>query len=246
MIYLSGVTADKDGLETRLIEAGIGLMLNPGNSYRLRAHRYPWWAADNGCYAETPEKPFDEDRWIDQLGWLADRGTERCLFATAPDVYPDSRASLERGLPFAPILREMGFPVAIVAQGSEPIDYPWDEFDVLFIGGERNERHPRSEWKTSHDAEKLVHEGRRHGVAAHMGRVNSPYRLERAREMGCSSADGTFLKYRKRRLATDQGDERLGRGEAEIALWLEFLDHNPILWQWETPSHPNHRRQESR
>lgn len=240
MIYLSGVTNDR--IEALLIEEEIGLMLNPGNSYHLRAHRYPWFAADNGCYAESTEHPFDEDRWIDRLAWLAERGLSRCLFATAPDVYPDSKASLDRGMPYAPVLREMGYPVAIVAQGTHPgLAYPWSEFDCLFIGGERNEKNPDAEWKVSDGAAALVAEARSHGLWVHMGRVNSDERTERAHRMGCLSVDGTAIKYRKRRRAGEGDCERHLRGEAEIASWVRRANAQPTFWRHETPAHPNHR-----
>lgn len=234
VIYLTGVT--NDAIQDHLAAAGVGLMIQPGNSYHLRIGSYPYWAADNGCFNSR----WTEDRWIDWLSRTAP--DERCLFAVAPDVYPTSRESLDRGLSFVPLMREMGFPVAIVAQGSEPIRYPWEDFDCLFIGGQAQPHHPKSEWKVSAEAEQLVHEARRAGKWVHMGRVNSLWRIERAREMGCHSVDGTFLKWRRRRRASDTGDERLGRGGRELARWLWLLDHQPVLWQWETPSHPNHRR----
>ena len=186
MIYLTGVTNDKQ--EPHLIAAGVGLMVQPGSGYARRVLRYPAWAADNACYANR----FDEDKWID---WLYKLPNDGCLFAVAPDVYPDAEASLERGRPFFGIIREMGKPVAVVAQdGAENIDYPWDEFDCLFIGGKRTED-PRQEWKISEAAEGLAHRARNLGKWVHMGRVNSWKRVERAREMGCLSVDGTRLKY---------------------------------------------------
>ena len=127
-------------------------------------------------------------------------------------------------------------------QGSENIEYPWPDFDCLFIGGERNEAHPEREWKVSEDAARLVAEARSHGVWPHMGRVNSPTRVERAHRMGCLSVDGTFIKYRKRRRAGEGDHERHLRGEGEIAQWVDSINAQPTFWRHETPSHPNHRR----
>lgn len=235
MIYLSGVTNDRD--EPALIAAGIGLMVQPGNSYNLRVDRYPSWAADNGCFAGQ----WDEDT---HLAWLDALPREHCLFAVAPDVYPDATATLQRSRPYFGLIREMGFPVALVAQDyAQYLVLPWDDFDVLFIGGER--KTPASlEWKLSVEAERLVHAARSHGKWCHMGRVNSLTRMKRARAMGCNSADGTFIKYRRRRRVKDpQADTRDGRGANEIDEWGQWLWSNPTLplGPQEAPSLAVHR-----
>ena len=213
-------------------------MLNPGNSYHLRVERYPYNAMDNGCFGDK----FDEDKWMDRLAMLAEsEAARRCLFAVAPDVYPDAEASLERGLPFCPIIREMGLPAAIVAQdGAEDIDYPWEEFDAIFIGGARTEN-PDDEWKISQAAAEVVAEARSHGLWTHMGRVNSWERIEKAHRMGCQSVDGTYIKYRKRHRAGEGEDERHARGENELHRWTTSVAAQPTLWRHEGPSHPNHR-----
>jgi hypothetical protein len=232
VIYLSGVTSDRD--EPALIAHGIGLMCQPGNSYYLRADRYPFTAYDNGCFA---------GKWVEDehFAKLEAFPRDRCLFAVSPDVYPDALASLERGLQYAPLIREMGFPVAIVAQDdAERLSWPWDAFDVLFIGGEM--RKPAYlEWKMSAGAEELVKEARRHGKWVHMGRVSSLKRMKRARQMGCNSADGTFIKYRRRRRAGEDDTARDARGAAELAEWVAWLDRNRPLFEHETPSLPVHK-----
>jgi hypothetical protein len=232
VIYLTGVTNDTD--EPALIKAGIGLMAQPGNSYHLRIDRYPWWAADNGCFNDR----WTEDPW---MRWLEKLPRERCLFAVAPDVYADAQGSIDRGLPYMPIIRELGFPVALVAQdGAENLSLPWDEFDALFIGGEKK----NPEWKTSAAAEKVARRARGHGKWVHMGRVNSLLRMERARAMGCNSVDGTFIKYRRRKRATDNDGDRDLRGAGELALSGEWLAANPMLPPFSTfegHAHPIHR-----
>jgi hypothetical protein len=235
VIYLSGVTNDAD--EPKLIAEGIGLMLNPGNSYHLRVDRYPWWAADNGCFA---------DKWVEDehLSWLEALPRDRCLFAVSPDVYPDAAASLERGLQFAPLLREMGFPVAIVAQDdAEQLDWPWDELDALFIGGERRDN-PADEWKLSAAAEALARRARNHGKWVHMGRVNGEDRTLRASEMGCLSVDGTALKYLRRRRKRDRSEmERMARGAPDLSAWQRRARAKlPLpLEPLEAPALPIHR-----
>jgi hypothetical protein len=232
-LYLTGATNNED--EPALIAAGIGLMVQPGNSYHLRADRYPFYGADNGCFA---------GRWVEEehFAWLEQLPRENCLFAVAPDVYPEARATLERSSQYFGLIRELGFPAALVAQdGAESLDLPWDDFDCLFIGGER--RTPSYlEWKVGPQAEALCHEARRRGLWVHMGRVNSLRRLKRARQMGCLSVDGTFIKYRRRRRAADAPGQRDDR-KGDLPRLVGWLAANPELpWAHETPALPVHRR----
>lgn len=222
MIYLTGST--NDVIAPALIAAGIGLMATLKHCRNLEA--YPAYAVDNGCYRDT----WEETSWLDWLATLP--ATDRCLFAVAPDVYPDARASLERGAEYFGVIRELGFPVAVVTQdGAERIDYPWEDFDVLFVGGARRDD-PRDEWKVSPAAEGVCRAARNAGKWVHMGRVNSYRRLERARSMGCQSVDGTFIKHAP--------NHNLGR----LDRFVRKLSATPPLPldRWETPSHPNHRR----
>lgn len=233
MIYLTGSTNARD--EPTFIARGVGLIVQPGNSYGSRVDRYPCWAADNGCFAAR----WDEDTWLE---WLDRLPRDRCLFAVAPDVYPDAAATLERSLTYSDLVRRMGYPVALVAQdGAEHLDIPWDEFDALFIGGKVARRGER-EWKTGSGAEALCRQARLLGKWVHMGRVNSLRRIQHARAMGCNSADGTFVKYRRRRRQRDSSeDDRDARGAGELTDWLAFLDRQGILERFEAPALPVHR-----
>jgi hypothetical protein len=195
------------------------------------------WAADNGCYG----KGYPGDTaW---LTWLRDNAADalRCEFATAPDVVGDAWLSHLRSAPWLSAIRELGYPAAYVAQnGIHLLPIPWHEFDVLFLGGvrecvpcrfvwslnrgrpARREPCPRchrvmTEWKEGTIAARLTAEARRRGKRVHMGRANSLRRLRRADEMGCSSADGTFL--------TIAPDHNLGR----LLHMLDELVREPML-----------------
>lgn len=184
MIYLSGST--NDTIEDRLIESGVGLMLNLGTGYASRVGRYPHWAVDNGAFSDK----WDALTWAEALAGI--EPDERCLFAVAPDVYGDAGASLTLGLQYAEGMRATGWPVAVVAQdGAEHLRWPWDEFDVLFLGGIRG----LVEWKESLGAEWLARQALSHGKSVHMGRVNTLQRMKRARLMGCHSVDGTYIAF---------------------------------------------------
>ena len=198
-------------------------MCQPGNGYHHRIEAFPFWAADIvGMNNNNPvEKSLD---WLDGL-------PRSPLFIVSPDAYPSAEESLRRGLEYAPLIREMGFPVAVVAQdGAENLHWPWDELDCLFIGGIQSEP-AWSEWKESDEAKELARRARNAGKWVHMGRVNTLARLRRARLMGCHSVDGTKIAF--------GSDANL----PELLRFLEIMDNTPPLPfdRWESPSHPMHR-----
>ncbi|HEY3718317.1 MAG TPA: hypothetical protein VGL39_27660 [Jatrophihabitantaceae bacterium] len=168
------------------------------------------WCADNGCFSDA--YPGD-DAWF---AWLARNApdADTCRFAVAPDVVADAPGTLARSLPWLPWIRWLGYPAAFVAQnGLTPDGVPWDEFDVLFIGGLpeclpcgyirparefKLKRCPHcdrrlAEWKLGAAARRLVREAKTRGKWVHMGRVNSRKRYRYAAAIGCDSADGTTL-----------------------------------------------------
>lgn len=180
MIYLSGHVR----MEC-LSSPDLGVMLTPNMGNRPDLSR-AIWAADNGCFTQ-PER-FDGDYY---LAWLRNRAEyrDRCLFATAPDVVGDAKATLERSVPFLRRIRDAGFRAALVAQdGLEELLVPWDDFDVLFTGGS-------TEWKLSEAAYNLAREADERGKWTHQGRVNSWRRLKASAVSGYDSADGTLMAF---------------------------------------------------
>lgn len=180
MLYLSGaVSADAAR------EPGVGFLLTPNMGNRPPAGAV--WAADNGCF--TRPDTYTDERF---LAWIARRMEETDtppLFAVAPDVVGDARATLERSAPMLERIRELGIPAALVAQdGLEELEVPWSTFDVLFIGGS-------TAWKVGPAAAALVREAKRRGKLVHAGRVNSGKRMAHFCELGADTADGTFLAY---------------------------------------------------
>ncbi len=202
MIWLSGTVRPE--LARR---ADTGWMLTPmmGNAPDLTGSL---WAADNGCF--TQPQLFDLGVY---LRWLAARRpwSSTCLFATAPDVVGNARATLERSEDTLPCLRAVGFPAALVAQdGLEELEVPWDSFDALFIGG-------TTKWKLSEAAYSLVAEASKRGKWTHQGRCNSLRRLRAAVSGGYDSADGTYLKFGP--------NVNLPKMEG----WLEALKRQPAM-----------------
>lgn len=143
------------------------------------------WCADNGCYGKGWP---GEESWLHWLASVPLDDRRLCAFAVAPDVVADAQATLERSWPWLPVLRyALGYRVAFVAQdGLTVAATPWDQIDVLFIGGS-------TAWKLGPEARELVQAAKAHGKWIHMGRVNSWKRYNYARRLGCDSADGTTL-----------------------------------------------------
>lgn len=172
------------------------------------------WIADNGCFGDGFP---GYGKWI---GWL-EREAEHapaCRFVVAPDVFDpttgrgDAAATLARSGPWLAAVRSLGYPVALVAQdGLEALSVPWERIDALFLGGS-------TRWKLGPHARALTAEAHRHGVWVHMGRVNSHRRLRYARDIGCDSADGTFLAF---------GPDR---NLPQLLDWLAELDRQAPLF----------------
>lgn len=181
MQFLSGVW--KRDIAHLFTSGVLGLMCQPGSGYK--PERAKVWAADNGCFGNY----VGDAKW---LAWLGKHShlAASCLFAVAPDVVGDAEATLARSLPFLPVIRAMGYKAALVAQdGLEHLDVPWDEFDVLFIGG-------TTDWKLSPAAAHLLREAKDRGKGTHMGRVNFGRRIRYARGLDCvDSIDGTRLGF---------------------------------------------------
>lgn len=167
------------------------------------------WAADSGRFNQP--QLYSDERY---LAWLTRHlpNSDRCLFATAPDVVGDAQATLELSLPLVPALHALGYPVALVAQdGLLPDMVPWDSFEAIFIGG-------TTRWKLSHEAHQLIQAARGRGKWAHMGRVNSLRRFRAAAAMGCHSCDGTKLAF---------GPQA---NRAQVDRWLADMWAFPSLW----------------
>ena len=143
------------------------------------------WCADNGAFSDK----FDEKKW---WKFLTDSAPDapRCKFAVAPDVVGDAWRTLLRSRPWFKPIRELGYPVAFVAQNGFHLHgpIPWDDFDALFIGGD-------DVFKLGPHAVDAVHQAKTRGKWVHMGRVNSERRWKFARAIGCDSADGTILAF---------------------------------------------------
>lgn len=199
--FLTGATGAylEDGTQWKY---GVGLLIQPGNAYRDRLKRYPVWAADNGRYTKKPLE-WDANKFRAML-WdprLRD-AIDTCLFVAAPDrilvgpdgqpIGGDARGTLEDFPAWAAEIRALGYPVAFIAQnGLEDMldEVPWDELDVMFIGG-------TTEWKLGDGARKVLEEAKRRGKGTHVGRVNTKNRMVLLDGWGVvDTIDGTKLAF---------------------------------------------------
>lgn len=157
----------------------LGQMITPNQGNRLVEGAK--WLFDNGRFsakAWTPERYFDT-----LIKW---RGVPGCTLAVCPDVVGDAAETNRMWGKWHLGLLRQGYPVAYVLQDGCTSIPRW--CDAVFVGGS-------TEFKLGREARILVEFAKRHGKYVHMGRVNSFKRLKYATEIGCDSADGTFLVY---------------------------------------------------
>lgn len=159
------------------------------------------WCADNAVFGGR----YYGDNWY--IEWIMQLRRIRpwCHFVTAPDVVGSAAATLTRSRPMLHRIRDLGFPVAYVAQdGIQQTDVPWGEFDVLFLGG-------TTVFKLGAEARRSARQALELGKKVHMGRVNTLKRMRYAKSIGVSSCDGTHLTFNPQ------------LGVDELARWLPKL-----------------------
>lgn len=163
-----------------------GIMFTPemGNRLDLRG---VVWSADNGCF--TAGDRFDPAKWLAFLD-ANERYWPTCQFAVLPDVPFNAEATWERSRPFLAEIRARGLrPALAIQEGISRIGVPWKEIGAVFIAGRDHQ------FKTGQIAQGIVHEARRRNMPAHYARGNSGKAVQNAYDMGCTSIDGTFLRF---------------------------------------------------
>jgi len=191
----------------------LGALLVPGarNSIETVLRSELPWAADNAAFTG-----FDPAAFCRMLGRIA--GSAGCRFVACPDVVADAAATLELFRTWAPAIRALGLPVALVAQdGLDHHPVPWDQLDALFIGGS-------TDWKLGPAAAALTREAKARGKWTHFGRCNTKKRFRHAYQLGCDSIDGSgFSRWPDQRIP--------------LALrWLAHLHGHPTSQTTTTPA----------
>jgi hypothetical protein len=171
MLLVSGATKTMRAIGQH---PNLGVLIRPGAPAPVDGRP---WAMDNGAFSGFKEEPFLNMLWRNVL-------VPGCMWVACPDVVGDARATAALYAEWAPRIRNIGYPVAWVAQdGATPDDIPLDCVCV-FIGGS-------TAWKLGEQARQIVSSAKARGLMAHMGRVNSVRRMRIAHEWGCDSVDGT-------------------------------------------------------
>jgi hypothetical protein len=179
MLYLLDTNQDYDeaAAELGVEPAEVGQLITPLTRHSNRGRAQ--FAIDNGAFSRFDAAGFQS------LLKREEPNRDRCLFVVVPDVPMSARRTLEVFHHWYP--RVSRWPVALACQnGQEDLDIPWDVISAVFIGGD-------TAWKTSEYAHAIVRAAKAQGKWTHMGRVNTPWRDDLAREWGIDSVDGTWI-----------------------------------------------------
>lgn len=174
-----------------------------------------YWMLDNGAFTGN----FVFDKWVMML--LSMRAyVNTCIGIVIPDHPYDAEKTLVDFERYAPLVKALGFPVALATQnGMKPSDVPWDDIDVLFVGGD--DAHKRGP-----EARRLINEAKSRLIWVHVGRVSS------GRAIGqhwpdADSWDGTTFTKEK------AGGEGEGKKFQEISATLTNLQRGNYALQKE-------------
>lgn len=154
----------------------IGQLLTPLTRYTDHGLTY---GIDNGAFSRFDSKGFMS------LLERQKNNKDRCMFVAVPDVVGSARRTLEIFDKWKSKLSN--WPLALVAQdGLEDLSIPWDDISAIFIGGS-------TEWKLGKNAEAVIKCALALDKWVHVGRVNTPNRLDKFTNMGVHSVDGSGI-----------------------------------------------------
>lgn len=176
----------------------LGVLMTPrsGNRIAVATKAATVWACDNDCF-----QGLQAVRWLRFLAKVVESGSKPAWVA-CPDVVGDAGGTWRQYHLWAPVMRSLGLPVALVLQdGLEKLKHraslpcEWDNLAAVFVGGSTN-------WKLSDYAADFVREAKRRGKLVHAGRVNSLKRIEYFADLGADTFDGSgFSKWGDKRIA---------------------------------------------
>ena len=207
-VYLSGSWSPSVSKVARQQGQQIGMLITPDTKSNIKHLSLDvdegspeYIAVDNGVFGGN----FDSAKFLSLLDNLAEKQVQDItLFVTAPDSFDrasmtgDAAETIKNFSAWSKQIRQRGFPAAMVAQDGleyELENMPWDDIDVLFIGGSDQFKLGKFTGEQKTKWEKIWKEARRRGVPVHVGRVNSLSRLKFAEKREFDSADGNFIKH---------------------------------------------------
>ena len=146
---------------------------------RKRQQPEQHFTVDNGAFAR-----FNADAFLSLLA-RNENARDLCRWVAVPDVVGSARRTAEVFERWKTKIAH--WPLAYVCQdGQDSIPIPWDEIVAVFIGG-------TNDFKLGKEAAACVKAAKALGKWCHVGRVNTPGRLEYFEELGADSCDGTGL-----------------------------------------------------
>lgn len=178
MIVMLDTPTDLDECSRELGGLPVEQLLTPLTRYKPQ-HPEARFAIDNGAYSN-----FRADYFRSLLERQRPR-RDLCRFVAVPDVVGSARRTLEV---FDGWKKELaGWPLALVCQnGQEHLPIPWDDISAIFIGGD-------TDWKMGLHSIACIKAAIALGKWVHVGRVNTPGRLEHFERLGADSLDGSGL-----------------------------------------------------
>ena len=144
----------------------------------LPPRRTPWFF-DNGAFRDwRAGRPFDADRFMADLDWIANLDTMPD-FVVAPDIVGGGAASLELSRHWCKQLA--GFDAYLAVQNGMTPGLDHGGFAGIFVGGDLP-------WKLATGGA-WVQWAHSIGLPCHIGRVGTPNRVHWARSIGADSID---------------------------------------------------------
>lgn len=174
------VMLDTNQLDTAEAELGckVEQLLTPLTCFKRQRTEHHF-TVDNGAFSK-----FNADGFISLLA-REESARALCRWVAVPDVVGSARRTLEVFERWK--IRLPHWPLAFVCQdGQENLPIPWDDIKAVFIGGS-------TEWKISGATAAIIKAANALDKWAHVGRVNTPGRLEYFEELGADSIDGSGL-----------------------------------------------------
>ena len=156
----------------------------PGMIGNLYSPGPGWWqkpigeyALDNGRFTQGEEW---RAYWLFDLYSRAGRHTHPPMWVLVPDVVSNWPATLKEWDKWAPVIAELGWPLAVAVQdGSSVADVKAMGADVVFVGGSTRFKYETlAKWCAAFPR-------------VHVGRVNTPREGWRCFKAGAESIDGT-------------------------------------------------------
>lgn len=139
------------------------------------------FAIDNGAFSN-----FDAQLFRNLLKRHEPRKS-LCRFVSVPDVVGSARRTVEVFEIWKDDPALAGWPLALVCQnGQENMPIPWGQIAAVFVGGD-------TDWKMGPHAAACIKAALALGKWVHVGRVNTPGRMEYFERLGAHSIDGTGL-----------------------------------------------------